>query len=71
MSRVITEQWAEGALSAAYSDLKDKHVDLQRSYRNLKSRIKDLQSELHDINDRYLQLTKYVNNLPEQTGIIQ
>lgn len=69
MSRVITEKWAAGALSAAYSDLKDKHVGLQRSYRNLKDKIKDLQAELYDINDRYLQLTKYVNNLPEQTGI--
>jgi hypothetical protein len=67
--RVITDEEAMGMLSRAYSSLKDIHFSLTGKYLNLKRRVKNLEEELADVNQRYLELTKYVNNLPEQTGI--
>jgi hypothetical protein len=67
--RVITDEEAMGMLSRAYSSLKDLHFNLTRKHILLKRKTRELEMELADVNDRYLELTKYVNNLPEQTGI--
>lgn len=67
--RIITDEEAMGMLSRAYSSLKDIHFHLTRKHIELKRRVKGLEEELTDVNERYLELTKYVNNLPEQTGL--
>lgn len=67
--REITDEEAMGMLSRAYSSLKDIHYNLTGQYLSLKRKVKYLEQELADTNERYLELTKYVNNLPEQTGI--
>jgi hypothetical protein len=67
--REITDEEAMGMLSRAYSSLKDIHYTLTGKYLSLKRKVKYLEEELLDTNARYLELTKYINNLPEQTGI--
>ena len=68
--REISDEEAMGLLSRAYSSLKDDHFHLKGKYLSLKRKVEYLEQELVDTNERYLGLTKYVNNLPEQTGVV-